>query len=63
MSVTSKRRMMGYDWIAALLDQSNSVEEKIGGGDDHETYFKELREFRRVHRDECQNNAVSLPSG
>ena len=56
--------MMGYDWIAALLDQSSSVEERVTGrGDDHEKYFSELREFRRVHIDECQNDAVSLPSG
>ena len=59
-----QQRLMGYDWIAALLDQSSSVEERVtGGGDDHEKYFSELREFRRVHRDECQNDGVSLPSG
>lgn len=56
--------MMGYDWIAALLDQSATVADRVEGkGDDHEKYFRELREFRRVHKDECQNEAVSLPAG
>ena len=51
--------MMGYDWIAALLDQSDVTEV----ADKHESYFRELREFRRLHRDECQNDAVALPNG
>ncbi|XP_067946436.1 uncharacterized protein [Watersipora subatra] len=53
-----KQRMMGYDWIAALLDQSDAAEV----ADKHESYFRELREFRRLHRDECENDAVALPT-
>ena len=38
---------LGYDWIAGLLDTSESYSEK----DDE--YFKEMREFRRVNYTEC----------
>lgn len=50
---------MGYDWIAALLDQSDMSHLT----DKHEAYFRELKEFRRLHRDECQNDVIGLPGG
>lgn len=55
---TKAINMLGYDWIAALLDQSA----ENGLTDRQEAYFRELREFRRLHRDECQNDAVNLPA-
>ncbi|XP_060085565.1 uncharacterized protein LOC132564947 [Ylistrum balloti] len=44
------RHLLGYDWIAALLDNDR------GAMDHSEDYFEELREFRRINRDECVNN-------
>lgn len=54
-----KQRLMGYDWIAALLDQSTESEVT----DKHESYFRELKEFRRLHSDECRNDVISGPGG
>ena len=39
---------LGYDWIASLLDSSESY---LSERDDE--YFKDLREFRRVNYNEC----------
>ena len=44
------RRMLGYDWIAALVNND------AGLMDESESYFQELREFRRCNRDECSND-------
>ncbi|KAL5015454.1 hypothetical protein ScPMuIL_009724 [Solemya velum] len=41
--------LLGYDWIAGLLDNSS------GAMDMSEAHFEELRDFRRVNRDECVN--------
>lgn len=54
---TKAINMLGYDWIAAILDQSD--ESQITNK--QEAYFTELKEFRRLHRDECQNDTVALP--
>lgn len=44
-----KQRMLGYDWIAALIENdSNAVNQS-------ETFFDELREFRRTNLEECVN--------
>lgn len=43
------RHLLGYDWIAALLDNDR------GATNHPESYFDELREFRRLNRDECVN--------
>ena len=44
-----RQRMLGYDWIAALIDNdSNAVNQS-------ETFFDELREFRRTNLQECVN--------
>lgn len=45
-----ERRMLGYDWIAALIDNQQGLM------DESESYFHELREFRRCNRDECCND-------
>ncbi|XP_029426878.1 migration and invasion-inhibitory protein [Rhinatrema bivittatum] len=39
--------LLGYDWIAGLLDMDPSLWEKS------EQYFSELYEFRQVNREEC----------
>ncbi|KAK6177336.1 hypothetical protein SNE40_015457 [Patella caerulea] len=46
----SSSKMLGYDWIAALLDN------ETGCMDESESYFNDLKEFRRSNRDECSNN-------
>lgn len=43
------RHLLGYDWIAALLDNDR------GATNHPESYFDELRECRRLNRDECVN--------
>ncbi|XP_056008743.1 uncharacterized protein LOC125660821 isoform X2 [Ostrea edulis] len=43
------RHLLGYDWIAALLDNDRGTTNLPEG------YFDELREFRRLNRDECVN--------
>ncbi|XP_067658694.1 uncharacterized protein [Haliotis asinina] len=45
----SQKKMLGYDWIAALLDNDKDVI------DESEAYFEDLKEFRRVNREECSN--------
>lgn len=45
-----ERRLLGYDWIAALIDNDQGLL------DESESYFHELREFRRCNRDECSND-------
>ncbi|XP_070560491.1 uncharacterized protein [Ptychodera flava] len=39
--------LLGYDWIAGLLDNDESIAEKS------QHYFDEIKEFRRVNNDEC----------
>ena len=41
---------MGYDWIAALLDNDPQAVNQS------ETFFEDLKEFRKVNLDECVNN-------
>ncbi|XP_046547528.1 uncharacterized protein LOC124257494 [Haliotis rubra] len=45
----SQKKMLGYDWIAALLDNDKDAI------DESEAYFEDLKEFRRVNREECSN--------
>lgn len=47
---TRERRLLGYDWIAALVNNDTGLM------DESESYFQELREFRRHNRDECCND-------
>ncbi|XP_689123.2 migration and invasion-inhibitory protein isoform X2 [Danio rerio] len=60
METTSDRRMqplLGYDWIAGLLDAESSL------ADRSEQFFSDLRSFRQVNRDECIHSLLSgLPS-
>ncbi|XP_069774794.1 uncharacterized protein miip isoform X2 [Narcine bancroftii] len=45
--VQSVQPLLGYDWIAGLIDVDSPLSEKS------EQYFLELQNFRRVNREEC----------
>ncbi|KAM4758304.1 migration and invasion-inhibitory protein isoform 1-T1 [Cyanocitta cristata] len=47
VSSWSAHPLLGYDWIAGLLDTKSSVTEKS------EQYFAELQEFRQANRETC----------
>ncbi|NWR41442.1 MIIP protein, partial [Regulus satrapa] len=47
VSSWSARPLLGYDWIAGLLDTKSAVTEKS------EQYFAELQEFRESNRETC----------
>ncbi|XP_031575487.1 migration and invasion-inhibitory protein-like [Actinia tenebrosa] len=51
-----RRSMLGYDWIAGILDNTSYIAEK---SDD---FFDDLKEFRRVNKDECYSKTISEPS-
>ncbi|KAA0707501.1 hypothetical protein E1301_Tti016366 [Triplophysa tibetana] len=54
---TSERQriqpLLGYDWIAGLVDIESSLSERP------EHFFSELQSFRQVNRDECVNSLLS----
>lgn len=43
------QRLLGYDWIAALLDNDSHLVNQS------ESFFDDLRDFRKAHKDECSN--------
>jgi len=45
-----QQKMLGYDWIAALIDNDS------GAMNQSETFFDELREFRKLNLQECSNS-------
>ncbi|XP_078094978.1 migration and invasion inhibitory protein [Mustelus asterias] len=45
--VQARRPLLGYDWIAGLMDIDSPMSEKS------EQYFMELQDFRRVNKEEC----------
>ncbi|XP_026873310.2 migration and invasion-inhibitory protein isoform X2 [Electrophorus electricus] len=45
--------LLGYDWIAGLLDAESSLTERS------EQFFSELRSFRQVNKDECVHSTSS----
>ncbi|XP_030041868.1 migration and invasion-inhibitory protein isoform X2 [Microcaecilia unicolor] len=47
------RPLLGYDWIAGLLDMDSSLSEKS------EQFFSELHEFRQVNRNECVQDLLT----
>ncbi|KAF7693082.1 migration and invasion-inhibitory protein [Silurus meridionalis] len=49
--------LLGYDWIAGLLDAENSLTEHS------EHFFSELQTFRQVNKDECVHSASSWTEG
>ncbi|WAR15556.1 MIIP-like protein [Mya arenaria] len=44
-----QHKMLGYDWIAALMDNDPA------GVNQSETFFDELKEFRKLNLEECVN--------
>ncbi|KAL6464960.1 hypothetical protein MHYP_G00272770 [Metynnis hypsauchen] len=60
LETTAERRhmqpLLGYDWIAGLLDAESSLAERS------EQFFSELRSFRQVNKDECvHSQSLGLP--
>ncbi|GFO22170.1 migration and invasion-inhibitory protein [Plakobranchus ocellatus] len=43
------QRLLGYDWIAALLDNDPGLVNQS------ESFFNELKDFRRAYKSECSN--------
>lgn len=41
--------MLGYDWIAALIENDPAAVNRS------ETFFDELKEFRKLNLEECVN--------
>ncbi|XP_072522170.1 uncharacterized protein miip [Salminus brasiliensis] len=55
-STSERQRMqplLGYDWIAGLLDAESSLTERS------EQFFSELHSFRQVNKDECVHSPSS----
>ena len=42
-----RRSLLGYDWIAGMLDNTSYLSERPDG------YFDDLKEFRRVNKKDC----------
>ncbi|KAK2821655.1 hypothetical protein Q7C36_020998 [Tachysurus vachellii] len=56
VSESERRRvqpLLGYDWIAGLLDAESSLTERS------EHFFSELRSFRQVNKEECVHGTSS----
>ncbi|XP_062842822.1 migration and invasion-inhibitory protein isoform X2 [Trichomycterus rosablanca] len=49
--------LLGYDWIAGLLDAESSLTEHT------EQFFSELRTFRQVNKEECVHSQLSRLPG
>ncbi|XP_072174902.1 uncharacterized protein [Diadema setosum] len=45
--------LLGYDWIAGLLDTNPSV------GEQSDVYLEEIKQFRRLNREECVHTAAT----
>lgn len=58
----SNRPLLGYDWIAGVIDLERSPggHQKADGGTTEfsEDYLKEINEFRRVNREECSGSSM-----
>lgn len=48
----SDQSLLGYDWIAGMLDNDSYISQK------DDSFFDELKEFRRVNRAECTGSSV-----
>ncbi|XP_073732450.1 migration and invasion-inhibitory protein [Misgurnus anguillicaudatus] len=49
------RPLLGYDWIAGLVDAESSLTERP------EHFFSDLQNFRRVNGEECIQSSISGP--
>lgn len=43
----ARRSLLGYDWIAGLLDNTSYLSERP------DDFFDDLKEFRRVNKEDC----------
>ncbi|KAM5141486.1 migration and invasion-inhibitory protein isoform 2-T2 [Mantella aurantiaca] len=50
------RPLLGYDWIAGLLDVNSGVTNKS------DEFFSDINEFRRVNKEECVHDSLSRAS-
>ncbi|XP_001640198.2 migration and invasion-inhibitory protein [Nematostella vectensis] len=48
----NRRSLLGYDWIAGILDNESYLAEK------HDDFFDDLKEFRRVNKQDCFSQAL-----
>ncbi|XP_067049812.1 migration and invasion-inhibitory protein-like [Acropora muricata] len=48
-----RRSLLGYDWIAGMLDNTSHLSERP------DTYFDDLKEFRRVNKQDCFGATIS----
>ena len=44
--------LLGYDWIAGMLDNDSYISQK------DDSFFNDLKEFRRVNRSECTGSSL-----
>ncbi|XP_077105747.1 migration and invasion-inhibitory protein [Ranitomeya variabilis] len=49
----SARPLLGYDWIAGVLEVKSPITNKS------DQFFAEISEFRRINRDECAHNCFT----
>lgn len=49
----ARRSLLGYDWIAGLLDNTSYLSERP------DDFFDELKEFRRVNKEDCFGTTLS----
>lgn len=47
------RSLLGYDWIAGLLDNTSYLSERP------DDFFDDLKEFRRVNKEDCFGTTFS----
>ena len=52
LAAKNDRSLLGYDWIAGMLDNDSYLSEKDDG------FFEDLKEFRRVNKNECSGLTV-----
>ena len=50
------KTMMGYDWIATMLENKTPIE------DLSDDFFKQIEEFRRLNYDECKSSYKPIPA-
>jgi len=48
-----RKSLLGYDWIAGMLDCTSYLSERP------DDYFDELKEFRRVNKEDCFGSTVT----
>lgn len=47
MDEQQRKSLLGYDWIAGILDNESYLSEKP------DDFFDEIKEFRRVNKKDC----------